>query len=176
MKKFLLLLVIAATALTASAQDRTDSHGNTVKHALFEVAQYQFGDFDAVKATGSYGLGMLVTSLSHWDRFHVGANVNFSINNGLADPSGCIIDFGPSVRYDLSEHILVNMPVNAVCVATFPKGTTDTKTDWGARIAPSLHVFFSDKFGIFAGPQMTISFESGSEPSFGLQAGLSYAF
>lgn len=174
MKKFLLLLVIAATALTASAQDRTDSHGNTVKHAMFEVVQYQIGDFDFSKESGSYGLGMVVTSISHWDRFHVGANVNFSINNGLADPSGCIIDFGPSVRYDLGEHILVNMPVNAVCSTTFYKGDSETK--WGARIAPSLHVFLSDRFGIFAGPQMTLSFESGSEPSFGIQAGLSYAF
>ena len=176
MKKFLLLLVIAATALTASAQDRTDSHGNIVKHDMFEVAQYQIGDFDAAKTTGCYGLGLVTTSLSHWDRFHVGAAVSFSLNYGLADDDGCIVDFGPSVRYDLGEHIFVNVPVTAVCVATFPEGTTDTKTKWGARIAPSLHVFLSDKFGIFAGPQMSLSFESGSEASFGLQAGLSYAF
>ncbi|MGM9845475.1 MAG: hypothetical protein ACI30K_04525 [Muribaculaceae bacterium] len=131
------------------------------------------GTFDFPKGSSSYGLGMVATSISHWGRFHVGANINFSINAGFVDDWGCIIDFGPSVRVDIANNLFVNMPVDVVCVATFPEGSTDTKTSWGARIAPSLHFFFSKKFGIFAGPQVSFG---GSATDFGMQAGLSYSF
>ena len=145
-------------------------------HPFFVVAQYQMGDFNVAKESGWYGLGMVASSIVHWGSFHIGADVNFLIDAGFVDDWGCKIDFGPSVRFDIADNIFVNIPVNAVCIATFPEGSTDTKTDWGAMIAPSFYAFFSEKFGLFAGPQATFSFKSGSEPSFGFVAGLSYSF
>lgn len=174
MKKCIFLLCIAIwSAVSASAQSRIDSDGNEVHHWFLGVAEYQISDFDFVKESGCYGLGMAVTSFSHWGAFHVGANANFSINDGLVDPSSCIVDFGPSARVDINKNFFVNIPVNAVCVVTSIEGTTDSETNWGAKIAPSIHAFFSDRVGIYAGPKVT--FASGST-SFGMQAGLSYSF
>lgn len=158
------------------AQHRTDSDGNTVYHPFAAVAQYQMGDFEFAKESGSYGLGLVFSSISHWGRFHVGANVNCYINDGFVDNSSFIVDFGPSTRVDINRDLFVNIPVNAVCIATFPEGTTDTETAWGARIAPSLHAFISDRFGVFAGPQISFGFSDASSCAFGMQAGVSYAF
>lgn len=158
--------------VSTHAQTRQDSDGNTVYHPFIGVAQYQMGDFDDPKYTSSYGLGMMVTSISHWGAFHVGANINYGINAGIVDDWGCIIDFGPSVRVDMSKSCFINMPIDAVCVVTFPKGE-DTKTDWGAKISPAIHLFANDRIGIFAGPQFTIA-DGGS--SVGMVAGLSYSF
>lgn len=177
MKKILLALVAVMAAVTSgSAQTRIDSDGNTVYHPVFVVAQYQMGNFDYAKESGAYGLGVVASSISHWGRFHLGANVNFSINAGFVDDWGCIVDFGPSARLDINEHFFVNVPVNAICCVTFPEGTTDTETAWGVKIAPSIHAFVSDRIGIFAGPLVSIGFSDGSDASFGFQAGLSYAF
>lgn len=176
MKRFFLILVVLTTFVSGFAQTRTDSDGNTVYHPLFVVAQYQMQDFDFAKETSMYGLGICVSSISHWDRFHVGADVNFSLNAGIIDNWGCIIELGPSGRVDISKNFFVNMPVNAVCYVEFPEGSTDTNTTWGMKIEPSIHAFLTDRFGIFAGPQMTTDFKSGHDVSFGFQAGISYAF
>lgn len=154
----------------------TEIERNTVSHPFFAVAQYQMGDFRYTDISGSYGLGLVASSISHWGSFHVGANVNFSINAGFVDDWGCIIDLGPSARVDINNRIFVNVPVNAICNVKFPEGSTDTETAWGARVAPSIHAFISDRFGLFAGPQLSIGFSAGSDVSFGFQAGLSYAF
>ena len=176
MKKVILLILVAVLGITsAKATSRTDSEGNTIDQALFAVAEYQMGNFDYPKDSSWYGVGMVASSISHWGRFHVGANINFLINAGVADDWGCIIDFGPSVRVDIVKNVFVNMPVDVVCVATFPEGSSDTHTSWGARIAPSLHVFLSKKFGIYAGPQVTFGL-GGSSAQFGMQAGLSCSF
>ncbi len=176
MKKFLLCFALIFSTLFVSAQERIDSDGNTIYHPFFAVAQYQMGDFEYAEGSGSYGLGLVASSISHWGRFHVGANVNFSINAGFVDNWGCIIDFGPSARVDINNRFFVNMPVNAVCNVMFPEGSTDTDTSWGARISPSIHAFLSDRFGLFAGPQLGLGFTGSSEASFGFQAGISYAF
>lgn len=177
MKKIsFLILAFILTTITGKAQTRIDSDGNTVHQPLFAVAQYQMGDFDIAKESGSYGLGLVASSISHWGKFHVGGNINFSINAGFVDDWGCIFDFGPSARYDITDRVFVNMPVNAVCVVTFPEGETDSKTNWGAKIAPSLHAFLSERVGIFAGPQVSFAFSGGSSTAFGFQAGLSYIF
>lgn len=173
MKKILFLFIAIWSTVCVNAQTRIDSDGNTVYHPYFAVAEYQIGDFDYVKESSCYGLGIVASSISHWGIFHVGANVNFSINAGLCDPWGCIIDFGPSARIDINKNFFVNIPVNAVCGVSFPEGSTDTETEWGGKIAPSLHAFISDRFGLFVGPK--VQFGSGST-SFGMQAGLSYAF
>lgn len=172
----ILTLAIFLASFDSSAQTRTDSGGNTVYHPFFAVAQYQMGDFEFAEESGSYGLGLIASSISHWGRFHIGANVNFSINAGLVDNWGCIIDFGPSSRVDINNRFFVNMPVNAVCNVMFPEGTTDTETSWGARVSPSIHAFLSDRFGLFAGPQLSLGFSGSSDVSFGFQAGISYAF
>lgn len=175
MNKFLMSLLLLTVVLSAGAQDRTDSDGNTVSHSFFGVAQYQMGDFKYAKESGSYGLGFVYSSISHWGRIHVGANCNLSINAGFVDRMGCIIDFGPSARIDICKSLFVNIPINAVCSVNFPEGE-DTKTTWGARIAPALHAFTSSCFGLFAGPQLSYAFSGGSKVAFGMQAGLSFYF
>lgn len=177
MKKiFITLAVLLSTILPISAQHRTDAEGNPVYHHLFAVAQYQMGDFEHAEDSGCYGLGIVMSSISHWGIFHVGANVNFSINAGFVDNWGCMIDFGPSARVDINKNFFVNVPVNAVCGVVFKEGTTDSDTSWGMQIAPSIHAFVSDRFGLFAGPKLSVGFSSGSSASFGMQAGISYAF
>ncbi|MCM1225620.1 MAG: LysM peptidoglycan-binding domain-containing protein, partial [Lachnospiraceae bacterium] len=44
--------------------DRLDSDGNIVKHSFFAIASFQAGDLDMIKESGSYGLGMMATSIS----------------------------------------------------------------------------------------------------------------
>lgn len=173
MKKLILFLLALLFVMPMHAQTRTDKDDNTVYHPFFAVVQYQMGTFDMPKQSSGYGLGMYATSISHWGRFHVGANLDFSINAGIIDDWGCIISFGPSARIDITKHLFVNVPVDAMCSVTFPEGTTDTKTTWGGKIAPSIHAFISERFGLFAGP--SVSFGSG-DPGFGMQAGLSYSF
>lgn len=176
-KTFVLLILTALTvSIPSYAQTRTDSDGNTVYHSFFTVAQYQMDDIEYPKVSSSYGLGLVASSISHWGRFHVGANVNFLINAGFVDDWGCIINFGPSARVDINRNFFVNVPVNAICDITFPEGTTDTETSWGARIAPSIHTFLSQRFGVFAGPQLSFRFSDGSKATFGFQAGISYEF
>lgn len=143
-----------------------------VLHEHFIVAQYQLGDFRDAKYTSCYGIGVMFTSFTHWNSVHLGANMNILVNKGYDDNWGSLIDFGPSVRIDLSENLFVNIPLDVRCVATFPD--SDIETNWGLQLAPALHVFLSQKFGIFIGPQTTIGFDSGSKPSFGLVAGLSF--
>jgi len=173
MKKFLLLFVVLLGFTQANAQERTDSEGNTVHHPILAVAQYQIIDFEFAKESGEYGLGIVYSSISHWGAFHVGANLNFSINAGLVDPSGCIVDFGPSARIDINKQFFVNIPVNATCYVSFPEGSTDTETAWGAKISPAIHGFITDRLGLYVGPQVT--FDSNAT-SFGMVAGLSYSF
>lgn len=152
-----------------------DSEHEEVLHKTFVVAQYQLGDFREARYTSCYGLGLVFPTIHHWGAVHVGANLDFSINAGIVDDWGCIIDFGPSVRFDITEHVFVNIPVDARCAVTFPE-KSDSQTNWGMQIVPALHVFLTKKFGIFVGPQMTIGFASESKPAFGLVAGLSYEF
>ncbi len=178
MKKLKLILYFASivTMLSASAQSRTNADGrddNTVQHPISMVAQYQMGDFEYTKESGSYGIGVVASSISHWGIFHVGANLNLSINAGFVDNWGCIIDFGPSARVDINNRFFVNMPVTAVCNVMFPEGK-DSETSWGARMAPSIHAFLSDQVGLFAGPQLNFGFSDGSNVAFGFQAGISY--
>lgn len=177
MKKFLLLIVamVAFSAVSASAStSRTDKDGNEVYHHFLVSAQYTMGDFDIAKQSSWYGLGLYVTSFSHWGGFHLGANVDFNINNGFVPKSnsGVMTNFGPSFRVDLGKHLFLNVPVNAVCNASYPEGE-DTKYVWGGKVAPSFHGFFNDKVGIFVGPNVT--FGKGGK-SFGMQAGLSICF
>lgn len=173
MKKLFFLIVAILCFVDVNAQTRTDSNGDTVHHHFFVVAEYQMRDFEFAKESGCYGLGLVFNSISHWGIFHVGANVNFSINTGFVDDTSCIADFGPSVRLDLNRNFFVNIPVNAICEAITPEGSTEMETSWGAKIAPSLHAFLSDRFGLYVGPQVQFGSDA---TSFGMQAGLSYSF
>lgn len=145
---------------------------------IFLSAQFQTSSFEHFKEAGWYGIGMIFSSISQWGRFHVGANIDLMFDWGLVDSEdvGCNIAFGPSARYDIVDKLFVNCPVDVVCLCYFPSGTTDTKTEWGMKIAPSLHYFFTEKIGAFVGPQMCVAFESNSRATFGMQFGLSYIF
>ena len=176
MKKFLLLIVALVAISSASAStSRTDKDGNEVYHPVFASAQYFMGDFDIAKQSSWYGLGIYATSISHWGAFHVGADIDFNINNGFVPKSnsGVMINFGPSFRVDLGKHLFLNVPVNAVCSIFESEGTTKSKSYWGGKVAPSFHGFFNDRVGIFVGPNITFD-KNGS--SFGMQAGLSICF
>lgn len=158
--------------LPTKAYDRVDTNGNTVHHSLFAVAQYQIQDFEFAKESGAYGVGLAVTSMSHWGILHVGGNVNMSLNAGLMKPWGMMFDFGPSARIDINKNFLINIPIDASVMVSYPKGE-DTKTSWGAKISPALHGFVTDEFGLFVGPQLSIW---SSNATIGMVAGLSYSF
>lgn len=172
----LIVLVCGSFMSTVNAQTRTDSEGNVVHHPFYAVAQYQMGDFEYAKLSSSYGFGIVYSSISHWGRFHVGANLNLSINAGVVDDWGMIIDFGPSARIDIVDHFFVNIPVNVVCGVTFPEGSTESHTTWGGRIPVLANYFFTERFGLYAGPQLNFAFTSGSSASIGMQCGIAYAF
>lgn len=164
----LLLLAGLSLSQTALADDST-----TLPKFCASV-QFSSYDFDHVKETGSYGGALYCTSIGQWDKFHVGGNVSLGVNAGLVDDWGCQVEFGPSVRYDLGSRFFVNLPINALCFATFPEGTTSTHTEWGLTVSPALHAWITPKFGVFAGPKMTMDFEN--DATFGFVAGVSFAF
>lgn len=151
---------------------RIDTDGNIVYHPFFAVAQYQMGDFESAKLSSRYGLGLVATSISHWGAFHVGADVCLSINAGIIDDWNIMCCFGPSMRFDISPSCFLNIPINAVFVQVIPE-KEDTKYYWGAMVSPALHLFASDRFGIFVGPQFTFDSDA---TSVGMVAGISYAF
>lgn len=154
---------------------RVDINGEVVYHPFDARAVYLMMDFDTPDYSSNYGLGMQVSSISHWGKIHVGADLNFLINAGVVDDWGCLVTFGPSLRLDLGDHFFINMPVDAAVRLTFPEGSTDTETTWFAIVNPCIHAYFNSRFGIFAGPQVAFDF-SGSDPSFGMTAGLCYSF
>lgn len=164
----LLLLAGLSFSQTALADDSVTL---PERHASVQFSSY---DFDHVKETGSYGGALYFTSIGQWDKFHVGANVSFGVNAGLVDDWGCQVEFGPSVRYDLGSRFFVNLPVNALCFATFPEGSTSTHTEWGLTVSPTLNAWITPKFGVFAGPKMSTNFKN--DATFGFVAGVSFAF
>ena len=164
------LLLLAGLSISQTAL-ADDSVTLPERHASVQFSSY---DFDHVKETGSYGGALYFTSIGQWDKFHVGANVSFGVNAGLVDDWGCQVEFGPSVRYDFGSRFFVNLPVNALCFATFPEGSTSTHTEWGLTVSPTLNAWITPKFGVFAGPKMTMDFEN--DATFGFVAGVSFAF
>lgn len=175
MKKFLLVLAVAISSLSASAESRVDSHGKTVNHVYFVTARWQIGDFDFAKESSWYGLGLSCPSISHWGAFHVGANLNFSINAGLVKNWNCSTDFGPSIRIDIAKNVFFNMPINATMMQHVPE-RGDTKYYWGINLLPAIHLFASEKFGIFVGPQFLRYPKFNDKFNVGLNCGISYAF
>ncbi len=153
---------------------RIDANGEVVYHPVDAHAIYMMGSFEEVKLSSKYGIGLKGSSISHWGRFHVGADLNFLINAGIVDDFGCMVTFGPSLRFDLADHFFIDMPVNAAVYCEWPEGTTDTKTTWFAIVNPTLHAYFNSRIGIFAGPMVSFDF-SGGDPSFGMTAGLTYS-
>ena len=117
------------------------------------------------------------TSVAQWDNFHVGSFLSFGANYGLTpidDNEGLLVKFGPSARLDLTDNIYINLPVLVNVLSTSPEGST--KYEWGMSIIPTLHLFMTEKVGIFAGVQSIFSFKSNSDTNFGVRFGLSYAF
>lgn len=164
------LLLLAGLSISQTAL-ADDSATLPERHASVQFSSY---DFDHVKETGSYGGALYITSIGQWDKFHVGGNVSFGVNAGLVDDWGCQVEFGPSVRYDLGNRFFVNLPVNALCFAISSKESTSTHTEWGLTVTPTLNAWITPKFGVFAGPKMTMDFEN--DATFGFVAGVSFAF
>lgn len=160
-------------AVCVNGQGRIDSNGETVWHDGFVTARWQICDFDYTKSSSIYSLGVMQTSVSHWGAFHVGFDVNVGFNAGLVKNSDFFADFGPSVRLDICKNVLFNMPINALCDVSY--SGTKTHTFWGINLLPALHLFASDKFGIFVGPQFLRYFE-GDKFYVGMNMGLSYTF
>lgn len=171
-KKLIVSACVLLLSAIAARADRIDSEGNEVKYDRLITLNYQMDDFDNAKNTSAYGASFCFNSFSHWGKVHVGANLEAILNAGIIDDWGLAYNFGPSVRFDLGDRAFVNIPVDAVCVCTNPKGKSGTKVDWGIALAPSLHLFISDKIGIFFGPRVSRGFGSGSDFSFGMQAGI----
>lgn len=140
---------------------------------IIMTAQYQTLDCRDFKKAGMYGLGMRFTSIARCDWLHIGAELEVNLNAGLVDDSNCIINFGPSLRADIIRNVFVTLPVDVMCIASF-KGT-DTHTDWGMHIAPSIYGYFTDKFGVFVGPNVSFGF-SGGDATVGMQCGLAFSF
>lgn len=178
MKKLILAIAaIVIATVSANATKRIDSDGNTVHHHFIVPLQYQMESFDFPKESSIYGTGFVLTSISHWGKFHIGANLGLSLNAGILDDWSMICDFGPSARYDLiDKRLFINMPLTVVCACSWSEGSTDTQTSWGMRISPSLYAFITDHIGIFAGPQVNFGFASGSKAAFGMQAGVALSF
>ncbi len=159
---------------TATTNDDTTSHAT---HPFFCSASYECLDWDAFKNSGYYSLAIEATSVAQWDNFHVGSFLSFGANYGLTpidDNEGLLVKFGPSARLDLTDNIYINLPVLVNVLSTSPEGST--KYEWGMSIIPTLHLFMTEKVGIFAGVQSIFSFKSNSDTNFGVRFGLSYAF
>lgn len=164
MKRVILLFVLCMGLISSHAQTQADSDKESVRYNAIAAAHYQMIDFDAAKYSSFYGIGTFATSFIHWNFFHIGANLVFSMNYGIADSAfeTTAISFGPSVRFDISKSCFINIPVNACWSG-----------DWCCQISPALHLFPGEgKIGIFVGPQLSFA----SVASFGMVAGLSYAF
>lgn len=163
----------------ASAQLVSQSQSTSVdapkqeseQETVFYTLQYQANDLDWLKESGSYGFGAMFTSFANWGRFHVGCNFQMGFNFGLVDSdySAFVLDFGPSLRFDISDNVFINMPVDATY-------TKVTRGAWGMRISPSLHYRFSRAIGIYLGPQFNRGFNDGGESNIGAQVGLTIVF
>lgn len=156
---------------------RIDTNNEVVTHYMFYGAQYDLLTFKSAKSS-LYGVFWSISSLSHWGRFHVGADLSMRINAGIIDDWGYGCDFGPSVRVDITDNVFVNMPVNARMAKVWNNYDVnsgesvdehkDSRTSWGAVIKPSIYFFPAPKFGLFIGPQLNIS--DGCD--IGMQAGI----
>lgn len=174
MKKLILTLVLLTLRVGVFAQSaltRTDSEGNEIYRPLVLTANYQMYDFDLPKLSSVYGIGISCNSISHWGILHVGATVNYEINAGIVKNWSSIMDFGPSLRIDICKDIFFNMPL--MCSWEYGKGESgDFESSWIFKTIPSINAFFTKRFGIFAGPMMTVGSKA---VSWGFSAGLAIA-
>ncbi|MBQ9649077.1 MAG: hypothetical protein IJV25_01520 [Prevotella sp.] len=155
--------VLVNMPFSTKAQDR--------KENTYEVG-YNAGTFDDVKLSGSYGLSMTALPWEITDNLYAGVHFSpFYFNFGLVDKDAIsdMIKLGPAIGYYFTPTIFVAMPIAVACEVYFKDH--DTKTAWGMSWAPSIYAG-SNKFGIFAGPMFTISFEGDSKVSTGFRAGL----
>lgn len=164
-KIFKCILIVGSLIIsnTTYAQDR--------KQMTIEVG-YNALTFDDVKLTGSYGLSYTTLPWELIGNLYAGIHLSpFNFNFGLVDKDSTsdIIRLGPAIGYYFTPTIFVALPVAVVCEVY--SQDHNTKTAWGMSWAPSIYAG-SNKFGIFAGPMFTISFEGDSKVSTGFRAGL----
>ena len=149
------------------AQDRIEK--------TFEVG-YNAVSFNDVKLTGSYGFSSTILPWEIMDNLYAGVHfspINFNFGLVNKEATSDMIKLGPAIGYYFTPTIFVAMPVTVVCEVYFKDH--DTKTAWGMSWAPSLYAG-NNKFGLFAGPLFSISFEGSSKVETGFRAGLYFNF
>ena len=162
--------VLTALCAMALISIPISSHAQDRKERAFEVG-YAASTFDDVKLSGSYGLSMTMLPWKITDNLYVGFHLSpFYFNFGLVDKNltSDVIKLGPALGYYFTPTIFVTLPLMAVCDVYFQG--TDTKTSWAMACAPSLYVG-NNKFGVFAGPMLTLPFEGESKLNTGFRAG-----
>ena len=155
--------VLINMPFSSKAQDR--------KGMAIEVG-FNAGSFDDVKLSGSYGFSITTLPWEIAENLYAGVHISpFYFNFGLVDKDAIsdLIRLGPAIGYYFTPTIFVAMPVTVACDVHF-KGD-DTKTAWGMSWAPSIYAG-NNKFGIFAGPMFSMSFEGNSKINTGFRAGL----
>ncbi len=135
--------------------------------------QFQSLSFENFGESGFYGCGTSIMSIGEgFGRSHIGFDFHTSANYGLSDfAEGVLLEIGPSYRYDLGEHIFVNVPVN--CMFAMLSHDKKDMNSWMMKIAPTLYM--GGKVRLFVGPQWCYNF-TGSDSSFGLRVGLAVCF
>lgn len=162
--KVLICVSAASYCGTAQAQE-------VYKKGTYEI-QFQTLSFEDFGGSGFYGIGGSFTSIG--DRFfgksHIGADFHISFNYGLSDINGVLFELGPSYRYDLTDRIFLNVPVNCM-YATLSQGKQDMDM-WMMKVAPTIYAGVG-KLCLFIGPQWCYNI-TGSDSNFGLRVGLAF--
>lgn len=152
---------------TSSGQ--TDSFEDSRKDGAVEIG-YSAESFKYAKGSGSYGLSW--TSLP-WEiapRLYAGCHFSpFNFNFGLVDSdyTSDVIKLGPALGYYFTPQIFLAMPLDVDCTVCF--SGSKTRTFWGMALAPC--IYFGAKYGIYLGPQFSLTFIDGSNINCGFRIG-----
>lgn len=186
LKSILTAAILLISCLPGMAQYRIDRKGEKVNHWLMADFRLQMLNFAAGSESIAYGIGIKDTSITHWGWFHIGVEADFALDAGLHKYWGYNLGFGPSFRFDLSDKIFLNVPLEGAYLHAvkyehygYPYYERSTRFFWGGKITPTLYCFASERVGLFVGPQMMLL---GNENSYecsiylGAQLGVSYSF
>ncbi len=167
-KKFIQIIVYTVVLfcmpLISNAQD--DRKAFTI-----EVG-YAASTFDDVKLSGSYGMSLTGLPWQIKNNFYAGyylSPLNFNFGLVDSDYTSDVIKLGPALGYYFKPTIFVTLPVAALCNVHFHG--SDTQLAWGMEISPTFYVG-SKKFGLYAGPMLTVGFTGGTKADFGFKAGI----
>lgn len=169
MKK-IVLIGIALFATLFSIQ-KTEAQNKLEAPNYFE-AFFMAESFDAVKYSGSYGIGVQATPTD----FNLGFSFRMRFNYGLGPSSsaeGLVFDLGPQYTLCFTENFHLNIPIH-VSLGLLGAGSVNVeqKTAWGFNTTPALQ-YQIGRVLLKAGPTFSLPF-SGGDGSFGFIAGLGF--